>query len=135
MKDEALVERVELTAGPEPAASRDRDLGRLQAGDQLPYRGLVERYQRRILRLAYGILRKQGEAEEIAQQVFVKVFLSIRSFAGRSSLFALIHRIAVNECYSVLRKRSFAVSLDDPDLRRTCEPPGPARRLPVQLSS
>ena len=118
----------------ESRTSPDHDLVRqLQSGDELAYRSFVERYQRRILRLAYGILRNQGDAEEIAQLVFVKVFLSIKSFAGRSSLFAWIHRIAANECYSILRKRAFVVSLDAPDpdaassaSLRTCKQPGPA---------
>jgi len=122
------------TVWPVPTPSPDHELVRqLQAGDELAYRGLVERYQRRVLRLAYGILRNAGEAEEIAQLVFVKVFLSIQSFAGRSSLFSWIHRIAANECYSVLRKRGHEVSfdpLDDPhgasyDSLRTSKQPGP----------
>jgi RNA polymerase sigma-70 factor (ECF subfamily) len=98
---------------PAPAESQDHELIRyLQADDELAYRGFVERYKTRIFRVTYGILRNYAEAEEITQEVFVKVFRSIRSFTGRSSLFTWVHRIAVNECYSALRRRKLTVSLD-----------------------
>ena len=104
---------VEACDSPSKTASPEHILIRqLQAGDEMAYRGFVERYQTRIFRVAHGILGNQGEAEEIAQRVFVKVFVSIASFGGRSSLFTWVHRIAVNECYAVLRKRGFMVSLD-----------------------
>ena len=129
---ESTIERPAVSVVPTTWPDHDF-VQQLQAGDELAYRSLVERYQKCILRLAYGILRNAGEAEEIAQLVFVKVFLSIKSFAGRCSLFSWIHRIATNECYSVLRKRGFAVSLEGPDPHgdssaylQTCKQPGPA---------
>lgn len=98
---------------PSPTASPEQELIRqLQAGDGRAYSGFVERYAAGIFRVAHGILGNRGEAEEIAQQVFVKVFLSIAGFAGRSSLYTWVHRITVNECYSALRKKRFTVSLD-----------------------
>ena len=107
---------IEHPPRPVPTTAPDNEfVQRLQAGDELAYRGLIERYQNRILRLAYGILRSREEAEEVAQLVFVKVFLSIKYFAGRSSLFAWIYRIAANECYSALRKRGIEVSIDSSD--------------------
>jgi len=127
---ETVIERA--PARPVSTPSSDQEfVQRLQAGDDLAYRRLIERYQLRVLRLAYGILRSREEADEIAQMVFVKVFLSIKNFAGRSSLFAWIYRIAANECYSALRKRGIEVSIDasdphDPCGRslRTCPQPG-----------
>jgi len=84
----------------------DLDLARrIQAGDHAAFRELVERHQSRILRVIYGILRNRADAEDIAQEVFTKVYFSIRTFNGRSTLFAWIYRIAVNECYGWLRKR------------------------------
>jgi RNA polymerase sigma-70 factor (ECF subfamily) len=78
---------------------------RVQAGDQIAFQEVVERYQSRIFRAIYGILRNRADAEEIAQEVFAKVYFSIHTFDGRSSLFTWIYRIAVNECYAYLRKR------------------------------
>jgi RNA polymerase sigma-70 factor, ECF subfamily len=98
---------------PSETPSPEQELIRqLQAGNGGAYSGFVERYAAAIFRVAHGILGNRGEAEEITQQVFVKIFLSIAGFGGRSSLYSWIYRITVNECYSTLRKRRFTISLD-----------------------
>jgi len=78
---------------------------RVQAGDQLAFREVVERYQTKVHSIIYGILRNRNDAEDIAQQVFTKVYFSIRAFDSRSSLLTWIYKITVNECYDYLRKR------------------------------
>jgi RNA polymerase sigma-70 factor (ECF subfamily) len=50
-------------------------------------------------------LRNRDDAEDIAQEVFAKVYLSINKFEARSSLYSWVSRIAINECYSYLRKK------------------------------
>jgi RNA polymerase sigma-70 factor (ECF subfamily) len=93
----------------EPADARragDCDLARrIQAGDHAAFQELVECHQSRIFRVIYAILRNPADAEDVAQEVFAKVYFSIRTFNCRSTLFSWIYRIAVNECYSWLRKR------------------------------
>jgi RNA polymerase sigma-70 factor, ECF subfamily len=77
----------------------------------------------KISRVSYGILRNRDDADEIAQEVFAKVYFSIHGFGGRGSLYGWIYRIAVNECYGLLRKKRFKMvhssdsSDDTPDLR------------------
>jgi RNA polymerase sigma-70 factor (ECF subfamily) len=78
---------------------------RVQAGDELAFRELVEQYQAKIFSIIYGILRNHNDAEDIAQQVFSKVYFSIRNFDFRSSLLTWIYKITVNECYDYLRKK------------------------------
>ena len=78
---------------------------RVQNGDELAFREIVERYQSKVFSIIYGILRNHNDAEDIAQQVFTKVYFSIRSFDFRSSLLTWIYKITVNECYDYLRKR------------------------------
>jgi len=78
---------------------------RVQAHDELAFREIVERYQAKIFSIIYGILRNHNDAEDIAQQVFAKVYFSIRSFDFRSSLLTWIYKITVNECYDYLRKK------------------------------
>ncbi len=78
---------------------------RVQVHDELAFREMVERYQSKVFSIIYGILRNRNDAEDIAQQVFAKIYFSIGSFDLRSSLLTWIHRIAVNECYDYLRKR------------------------------
>ncbi len=78
---------------------------RVQAGDEIAFRDLVERYQAKIFSIIYGILRNRNDAEDIAQQVFSKVYFSIGKFDFRSSLLTWIYKITVNECYDYLRKK------------------------------
>ena len=92
-------------------------VARLRAGDENAFREIVERYASKISRVSYGILRNRDDADEIAQEVFTKVYFCIQGFGFRSSLYAWIYRIAVNECYGLLRKKRFkqAYSSDSPD--------------------
>ncbi len=78
---------------------------RVQQGDEAAFRELVEKYQNKVHSIIFGILRNRNDAEDIAQQVFTKVYFSIRQFDSRSSLLTWIYKIAVNECYDYLRKR------------------------------
>jgi RNA polymerase sigma-70 factor (ECF subfamily) len=77
---------------------------RIQAGDQTAFRELVERYQSKIYSVIYGILGKRDETDNIAQEVFAKVYYNLKDFDLQSSLFIWIYRIAVNECYTHLQK-------------------------------
>src|SRR2546421_8829731 len=78
---------------------------RVQAGDEIAFREIVERYQSKVYSIIYGILRNRNDAEDIAQQVFAKVYFSIKNFDFRSSLLTWIYKITVNECYDYLRKK------------------------------
>lgn len=78
---------------------------RVQAGDESAFREIVERYQSKVFSIIYGILRNRNDAEDIAQQVFAKIYFSIGSFDFRSSLLTWIYKITVNECYDYLRKK------------------------------
>jgi RNA polymerase sigma-70 factor (ECF subfamily) len=76
----------------------------LQAGDETAFRELIDRYGHKIYRTVCRILRNRDEAEDVSQEVFTKVFFSIKSFQLRSSLYSWISRIAINESYGYLRK-------------------------------
>lgn len=78
---------------------------RVQARDEMAFRELVDRFQNKVFSIIYGILRNQNDAEDIAQQVFAKVYFSIGNFDSRSTLLTWIYKITVNECYDYLRKK------------------------------
>ncbi len=59
----------------------------------------------KVFSIIYGILRNHNDAEDIAQQVFAKIYFSIGNFDFRSSLLTWIYKITVNECYDYLRKK------------------------------
>src|SRR5579885_1281741 len=78
---------------------------RVQAQDEVAFREIVERYQAKVFSIIFGILRNHNDAEDIAQQVFAKIYFSIQNFDFRSSLLTWIYKITVNECYDYLRKK------------------------------
>lgn len=101
-----------VAAKPRPQRAVDRSqteegllVARVQKRDELAFRELVERYQNKVFSIIYGILRNRNDAEDIAQQVFTKVYASIGNFDSRSSLLTWIYKITVNECYDYLRKK------------------------------
>ena len=107
-----------------PAVQQDRDsraeesacIRRAQQGDVAAFEELVRLHQRRVLGIVAGILRWSEDIEDIAQQVFLKVFLAIRRFDGRSSFGTWLYKIAVNETYDYLRKRKARKLVYESDL-------------------
>ncbi|CUU06604.1 RNA polymerase sigma-70 factor, ECF subfamily [Candidatus Thermokryptus mobilis] len=74
-------------------------------GNTSAFDEIVKRYQRKVYTLARRILGNHEDADDIAQEVFIKLFYSLSDFKGESSLFTWIYRITVNECRSFLRKK------------------------------
>jgi RNA polymerase sigma-70 factor (ECF subfamily) len=92
--------RVDYESTPEAALVRQA-----QSGDETAFREIVERYQSKVFSIIHGIVRQRNDVEDIAQQVFAKVYFSIRNFDFRSSLITWIYKITVNECFDYLRKK------------------------------
>src|SRR5436309_15259788 len=91
-------------------------VSRAQAGDEAAFREIVERYQSKVFSIIHGIVRQRNDVEDIAQQVFAKVYLSLKSFDFRSSLITWIYKITVNECFDYLRKRKVRKLVYESDL-------------------
>ncbi len=113
---------------------------RAQAGDETAFREIVERYQSKVFSIIHGIVRQRNDVEDIAQQVFAKVYLSLRSFDFRSSLITWIYKITVNECFDYLRKRKvrrlvYESDLSEDEVRRV-ENTDPAveKQIPADAS-
>jgi len=71
-------------------------IGRLRAGDQTALESLMEQYASRVYRLAYGITRNAGDAEEVVQDVFLTLFQKIHTFEERAALGTWLYRVATN---------------------------------------
>ena len=78
---------------------------RAQNGDESAFQEIVERYQSKVFSIIHGIVRQRNDVEDIAQQVFTKIYFSMRNFDFRSSLITWIYKITVNECFDYLRKK------------------------------
>ncbi len=74
-------------------------------GDLRPFEQLVLRYQSRVVANCRYITRDPNNAEDLAQEVMVKVFFGLRGFEGRSSFRYWLQRIKVNHCLNHLKKR------------------------------
>ena len=87
----------------------------VQAGrGQEAFDRLVPAYRRRVFGLAYGILRDRAAAEDLAQEVFVKLWQALPRYDGRAQLSTWIYAITRNAAISALRARRRSVSLSDP---------------------
>ncbi len=98
----------------------DRDLvDRAREGDPEAFGQLVRRHQPRIHRLALHMLRDRGDAEDVAQEAFIRAYRALERFDGRSEPYTWFYRIAVNLSLNVIRARrargGAAVSAVDPD--------------------
>jgi RNA polymerase sigma-70 factor, ECF subfamily len=87
-------------------AEEDRDLvRRAQNGNSPAFEELVRRHQQRVFALVGGILRKREDVEDVAQQIFLKAYVSLKRFDQRSAFSTWLYKISVNECWDYLRKK------------------------------
>src|SRR6266478_4930189 len=131
----AAKSRVDYQSTPEGAL-----VSRAQAGEEAAFREIVGRYHTKVFSIIHGIVRQRNDVEDIAQQVFAKVFLSLKSFDFRSSLITWIYKITVNECFDYLRKRKvrklvYESDLSEDEVRRVENvEPNIARQEPADAS-
>ncbi|HWK00363.1 MAG TPA: RNA polymerase sigma factor [Xanthobacteraceae bacterium] len=92
---------------PKPAISLDeRELVRRSlARDDQAFRIIMSRYNRRLYRIARGIVRNDSDAEDIVQEAYVKAFMHLANFRGESSLATWLSRITINEALGRLRRK------------------------------
>jgi RNA polymerase sigma factor (sigma-70 family) len=89
-----------------PATEADELLiTRILAGDNPAFRILVERYQNLVFTIAFRITNKREVAEEVAQDVFMKVFNNLANFKGESKFSSWLYRIAHNTSLTKIKNR------------------------------
>ncbi len=93
------------TAAPGPDPS-DRDLvHRARAGDHAAFAELISRHERRVHALTYRMLGRQEDARDAAQEAFLACYRNLDRFREDAAFSTWLHRIAVNACYDILRRR------------------------------
>jgi RNA polymerase sigma-70 factor (ECF subfamily) len=108
---------VKPAAGKAVGAPDDRELvRRAQGGNKEAFEELVRRHQHRVFAVAGGILRRREDVEDIAQQVFVKAYFSLKRFDQRAAFSTWLYKITVNECWDLLRKKKVRPLLYESDL-------------------
>ncbi len=78
---------------------------RVRQGDQRAFGILVEKYQRKLLRLLSRIVRDPHEVEDIAQEAFIKAYRALPQFRGDAAFYTWLYRIAVNTAKNYLSSR------------------------------
>ncbi|CAM5502521.1 Sigma-24 OS=Afipia felis OX=1035 GN=rpoE_1 PE=3 SV=1 [Afipia felis] len=86
-------------------ASDDALVRAAQGGDGRAFRVILTRYNRRLYRIARGILRNDAEAEDAMQEAYVNAFTHLATFRGDASLATWLSRIVMNEALGRLRSR------------------------------
>jgi RNA polymerase sigma-70 factor, ECF subfamily len=120
-KSEAVEAPVAAKAetGPHGGSRRADDralVRRAQHGDAGAFEVLVKKHQGRVFAVAAGILRNREDVEDIAQQVFVKAYFSLKKFDQRAAFSTWLYKIAVNECWDLLRKKKVRPLVYEADL-------------------
>jgi RNA polymerase sigma-70 factor (ECF subfamily) len=97
---------------------------RTKQGDLEAYDKLVRRFQERIYATIYHMTANHEDANDLAQETFIKAFHAIKSFKGDSSFFTWLYRIAVNKSINFLKQRRSknTLSLNDLDLNAEHDP-------------
>ena len=119
-------------------APADQELiARTLGGDGAAFATLVDRFQRKIFRVAYAIVRDESEADVVTQDTFIQAYTHLARFQGRSEFETWLTRIAINRSRDSLRRRKF-ISLftggeDDDERTMLFEPvderPDPEREI------
>jgi len=90
----------------------DITLKRAVSGDAQAFEKVVELYQHRVYGICLRMLANPQDAQDAAQDTFIKVYRNITSFKQQAQLSTWIYRIAVNTCTDVLRRRRVTASFD-----------------------
>ena len=80
-------------------------LDRCALGEERAIRWVLSRYRDRVVRLAAHVLHNSREAEDVAQEAFVKAFRQIAQFRGESGFYAWLYRIVINLCLDRMRRK------------------------------
>src|SRR5829696_5264887 len=124
-KGTAIMEEVDKKLENKARAAEDLVLvNRAKKEDSSAYDDLVRRYQERIYATIYHMTSNHEDANDLAQEAFIKAFHALKSFKGGSSFYTWVYRIAVNKTINFLkqRKNKTQMSLNDLDFNAEHDP-------------
>lgn len=101
------------------------------ASGEADFEKLYRDYSQRVFSTAYRITGSRPDAEDVTQEVFVRVFKKLHTFRGESAISTWIYRITVNRALDVLRRRKYekTVPLDERTMETVSEPMGVMRLI------
>src|SRR5205823_578806 len=103
-----------------PAVTEDREeaawVDRARAGEEAAFRWLLSRYRERAVRLAAHVLRRPDEAEDVAQEAFIRAFRNLRSFRGDGRFYTWLYQIVIRVCLDRRRLSRWTAETPTEDL-------------------
>jgi RNA polymerase sigma-70 factor (ECF subfamily) len=99
--------------------SEEQLIKELKAGKESAFNRLIEEHKNRVYRIALSLVKNPTDAEDVAQDVFIKIYTSVSSFKGNSSLATWIYKITYNMSLDFLKSKNRRIkrfkTLDDPE--------------------
>ena len=84
-----------------------------KSGDMKSYEQIIGLYEKRVFSTIYYMVKNESEVEDIAQEVFIKIYKNLKNFKEESSLYTWIYRITINVCLDEIKRRKKVVYLDE----------------------
>ncbi len=112
----------EVNSGQKADAAVDLELvKRVQNGDRQAFGMLVERYQNRILHVLTPFLKSRADAEDVAQESFIRAYRALAGFKGDSAFYSWLYRIAINTAKNYLKAKRVRPPSSDVDMADVAE--------------
>jgi len=117
------------------ATTDEQIVERALTGDAEAFGEIVQRWERRIFALAFGMLGREDDARDATQETFLAAFRNLRTFRGEAKVSSWLHRIAVNQC--ITRKRRAKVrnesALETEEEKNATSFAAPIRYSPIRV--
>ena len=82
-------------------------------GDMKAFEEIIALYERKVFSTIYYMVKNDNEVEDIAQEVFIKIYKNLKNFKEESSLYTWIYRITINVCIDELKKKKNVIYIDE----------------------
>lgn len=84
-----------------------------KSGDLEAYEKIIKLYEKKVFNIIYYMVKDENQIEDIAQEVFIKIYKNLHNFKGNSSIYTWIYRITINTCIDTLKKHKKVIYLED----------------------
>lgn len=86
---------------------------RAKNGEKSAFEEIIGLYEKKVFSTIYYMVKNEHEVEDIAQEVFVKIYKNLKNFKEESSLYTWIYRITINVCIDEIKKKKNVVYIDE----------------------
>lgn len=119
----------------ETVTTDEQIVQRALSGDAEAFGEIVQRWERKVFALAYGMLGREEDARDATQETFLAAFRNLRGFRGDARVSSWLHRIAVNQCITRQRRSKVRneAAIEDEEDRHAASFSAPLDRSPARV--